>query len=324
MSTTLRGRIVIAGGSGFLGVSLARHLTECGAEVVILSRRKPAQSAWGHVAWDARTLGEWATCLDGAAGVVNLVGRSVDCVKTPEHCDEILRSRVEATRVLGEAMRKLQEDGGRPPPVWVQMSTAHIYGDPPDVRCDDDSPAGYGLAPTVGRAWEAAFDDGLLPSQRGVVLRTSFVIGRANAGGAGALGKLGRLARLGLGGTVGSGRQGISWVHELDMNRIFERGLLDASMRGVYVATAPTPVNNREFMRELRRAAGGLGGLGVGLPAFAWMVRVAAPLIMRTDPDLALCGRFVVPSRLLAEKFEFRFATVAEALRDLYSSRATA
>ncbi len=311
---------MIAGGSGFLGVSLARHLTECGAEVVILSRRKPAQGAWKHVVWDARTLGEWAACLDGAAGVVNLVGRSVDCVKTPEHCDEILRSRVEATRVLGMAMRKIQETGGVPPPVWVQMSTAHIYGDPLEVRCEEDSPPGYGLAPTVGKAWEEAFNAGLLASQRGVVLRTSFVVGKPNEGGTGALGKLGFLARVGLGGTVGSGRQGISWIHALDMNRIFERGLTDASMRGMYVATAPSPVNNREFMKELRGAAGGLGGLGIGLPAFSWMVKLGAPLVMRTDPDLALCGRFVVPTRLLAEGFEFRYPEVRGALGEIYST----
>ena len=123
-------QIVIAGGSGFVGLSLAQHLAAAGHRVVILSRHQPKVAGpWRHVAWDARTLGDWSGELEGAAGLVNLVGRSVDCIKTPDHQDEILRSRVEATRVLGQAMRSL----AAPPPVWVQMSTAHIYGDPPEV-----------------------------------------------------------------------------------------------------------------------------------------------------------------------------------------------
>jgi uncharacterized protein len=306
------GKVVIAGGSGFLGVSLATHLARQGVEVVILSRRPAA--GFHHVAWDARTLGPWTACLDGAAGLVNLAGRTVDCIKTPDHRDEILRSRVEATLVLGEACRTI----ANPPPAWVQMSTAHLYGDPPEVRCDESSPFGEGLAPFVGRAWEEAFVAAKHPDQRGVVLRTSFVVGRRNPGGAGALGTLGLLARLGLGGRVGHGRQGMSWIHERDMNRLFERGLTDPAMQGPYIASAPNPVAQAEFMRHLRRSAGGLGGLGVGLPAFAWMVRLGAPLVFRTDPDLALYGRYVIPRRLLNEGFAFDFPDLGPALRDLY------
>ncbi len=137
--TSGSGQIVIAGGSGFLGVSLATHLAAAGKSIVILSRNSPKPSGpWKHVTWDARTLGEWRGELDGAAGLVNLVGRSVDCIKTPDHRDEILRSRLEATRVLGLAVRALDH----PPPVWVQMSTAHIYGDPPFVICTEESPFG--------------------------------------------------------------------------------------------------------------------------------------------------------------------------------------
>src|SRR5258708_5553186 len=140
--------IIIAGGSGFLGISLATHLAASGVPIVLLSRHPPKPSGpWRHVSWDARTLGEWRRELDGARGLVNLVGRSVDCIKTPDHQDEILRSRVEATRVLGLAVRAV----GVPPPVWVQMSTAHIYGDPPHVTCTEESPFGCGLAPLVGR-----------------------------------------------------------------------------------------------------------------------------------------------------------------------------
>jgi uncharacterized protein len=303
-------RVVIAGGSGFLGISLAKHLSNSGAQVVVLSRSAPkVPGSWRHVPWDARTLGEWKNELDGAAGLVNLVGRSVDCIKTPDHQDEILRSRVEATRVLGEAMRSIQS----PPPVWVQMSTAHIYGDPPELVCDEDSPCGSGFAPSVGRAWEKAFDASALPPQRKVVLRTSFVIGRDCGAGCGAMARLRPLVRLGLGGTIGTGKHGISWIHEADMNRLIERALVDVNMQGVYIATAPNPVSQQTFMREMRRAL----GMPIGLPAFGWMVRLAAPLL-GTDPELALYGRYLVSRRLREMQFEFRFPELREALADLF------
>ena len=303
-------RVVIAGGSGFLGVSLAHHLAGQGTGVIILSRRPPrCAGPWKHVTWDGRTLGDWMCELDGAAGLVNLAGRTVDCIKTPDHCDEILRSRVEATRVLGEAVRAINS----PPPVWVQMSTAHLYGDPPEIWCDEESAFGYGLAPFVARAWEEAFAASALPSQRRVVLRTSFVLGRDRGAGCGALRKLKRLAQLGLGGRVGTGRQGISWIHEDDLNRLFERALGDASMSGAYIASAPQPVSQAEFMRELRRSI----GMPVGLPTPAWLARIGARLVFRTDPELALYGRYVRSTRLEAEGFRFQFQQVGDALRDL-------
>ncbi|MFO0838304.1 MAG: DUF1731 domain-containing protein [Phycisphaerae bacterium] len=307
-----RGRIVIAGGSGFLGVSLATHLSIAGWTIVILSRTPPhVAGAWRHVRWDARTLGEWSRELDGAAGLVNLAGRSVDCIKTPDHQDEIRRSRIEATQVLGQALRSVAS----PPPVWVQMSTAHIYGDPPEAVCNEDSPIGYGFAPAVGGAWEAAFHHSVLPRQRWVVLRTSFVIGRDRGAGGGALARLKTLVQLGLGGPVGSGKQGISWIHELDMNRLFERALIDPDFQGLFIATAPNPVSQRHFMRTLRRAM----RMPIGLPAPAWLVRIGAPLLMRTDPELALYGRYLVSERLREENFEFRFPELRGALEELLS-----
>jgi len=308
---SLKGPVVIAGGSGFVGLSLAEHLAARGCSVVLLSRRPPSIAGpWRHVAWDARTPGDWCRELDGAGGLVNLTGRSVDCIKTPDHQDEILRSRVESTRVLGRACRQV----ALPPPVWVQMSTAHIYGDPPEVVCDEDSPDGYGLAPFVARAWEEEFQGTILPSQRPVVLRTSFVLGRDRGAGASALTKLTRVVRLGLGGRVGTGTQGVSWIHEADLDRLIERGLEDSSMRGVYVASSPNPVSQATFARELRRAL----GVPIGLPAAAWMVRLGAPLLLRTDPDLALCGRYVVSRRLKEEGFEFSFPQLRGAFQELF------
>ena len=311
MTTSMEpsGRIVIAGGTGFLGLNLARHLSGFGCEVILLSRHRPADdSRWRHATWDARTIGDWVSVLDGATALVNLTGRTVDCIKTPDHCDEILRSRVEATDVLGQAVLRVQT----PPPVWVQMSTAHIYGDPPEIVCDEDAAFGYGLAPIVARAWEEAGNRAVLPQMRQVVLRTSFVLGRES----GALPRLARLARWGLGGKVGHGRQGISWIHQRDMNRLFARAIADDDMKGAYLATAPNPVSNAEFMRELRRAL----RMPFGLPATRWMARIGARLIMRTDPELALYGRYCVPRRLQSEGFDFRFPEISSAMRDLYSS----
>lgn len=307
---TDRGRVVIAGGSGFLGLSLATYLTNKGWSVTILSRQPPRRvGPWSHIHWDARTLGAWSQALDGSWGVVNLAGRSVDCIKTPDHQDEILRSRTEATRALGLAVRSVKA----PPPVWVQMSTAHIYGDPPRLTCTEEAPFGYGLAPFVARAWESECAQSVLPTQRRVVLRTSFVIGRDRGAGGGALARLLTLVRSGLGGTVGSGTQGMSWIHETDLNRLFERALTNDHMHGAYIASSPNPVAQRDFMKTLRRVV----GMPLGLPAFAWMVRLGAPLFLRTDPELALYGRYVVSKRLQEEGVEFQFPHLEDALRDL-------
>ena len=304
-------RIVMAGGSGFLGLSMAEYFSKAGGDVTILSRSRPkGNGRWSHASWDGRTLGKWQESIDGADAVVNLAGKTVNCIKTPDNQDEILRSRVESTLVLGEAVRVAK----LPPPVWLQMSTAHIYGDPPSVVCNEDSVEGIGFAPTIGRAWEAAFKESKLPSQRGVIMRTSFVVGRDRGAGAGALRTLGLIAKLGLGGKVGKGTQGMSWIHEHDLNAIFLEAIANDSMSGIYIASAPNPVSQVDFMRTLRKVI----RMPIGLPAFEWMVRLGAPLVFRTDPELALYGRYVVSKRLAKEGFSFQFPTLEAALKDLH------
>lgn len=308
--TKAKVKIIITGGSGFLGISLAQALAGSDYDVWLISRNPPKiKGAWKHVSWDAHSLGDWVGELAGAGAIVNLAGRSVDCIKTPANCDVILRSRVETTRLIGRALRQLDA----PPPVWVQMSTAHIYGDPPETVCTEDSSFGYGLAPFVGQAWEKAYREAVLPAMRQVVLRTSFVLG----GRGGALPRLAFMARIGLGGKVGDGKQGLSWIHEADMNRLFIRAMTDEHMKGVYIASAPTPVSNAEFMRQLRKAI----GVPIGLPAMAWMVKIGAPLILNTDPDLALYGRYCISRRLKEEGFEFKYPTLETALQAIYSNK---
>lgn len=300
-------KIVIAGGTGFIGMNLARHLSSEGFEVVLVSRNPPKErGAWRHAAWDGRTVGDWAKELEDAAGLLNLAGRTVDCIKSPDHRDEILRSRVEATLALGAALREVKNR----PAVWIQMATAHIYGDPPELVCDEDSPpGGCGLAPEVGKAWEQAYADSVPDNVRQVVFRTSFVLGRTS----GAFPKMKLLARLGLGGRVASGRQGISWIHETDMTRLLTRALTDESMTGLYVATAPHPVSQATFMKTLRKAS----GIPFGLPATESMVRFGAHFLLRTDPELVLYGRYCVSRRLEEEGFAFQFPKIEHALADL-------
>ena len=303
---TPTGRVVIAGGTGFIGTNLARHLADLGFEIVLVSRNAPKKdSPWKHAQWDGRTVDEWAKHLDGAAVVVNLAGRTVDCIKTPDHCDEILRSRVEATLAIGKALRDIAE----PPPVWVQITTAHIYGDPPDAVCDEDSAFGFGLAPNVGKAWEEAFAKAVPPAMRQVILRTGFVLGTNG----GAFPKLRMLVRFGLGGRVSHGRQGISWIHIDDMSRLIARAIANDGMKGAYNATVPNPVSNDEFMRTLRRAI----RMPIGLPAAEWMVRFGAHYLMRTDPELVLYGRYCISRRLREEGFEFKFPDLSSAMKDL-------
>lgn len=258
---------------------------------------------WVH--WDGQAVGDWAHEMEGAVAVVNLAGRTVDCRKTPDRCDEILRSRVDSVNAIGQALQQC----GNPPQVWVQAATAHIYGDPPNAICDESAQFGYGLAPFVGQRWEAALQAACPSAMRSVVLRTSFVLG--NSGGAFPV--LRRLARFGLGGKIGSGKQWISWLHIDDMVRIIMRAIDESTMAGVYNVTAPKAATNSAFMRNLRQAI----GMPIGLPSPGWVVRLGAATLLDTDPELPLYGRHVVPKRLLDEGFEFKYPELESALHDL-------
>jgi uncharacterized protein (TIGR01777 family) len=300
-------RVILAGGTGFIGSALAPVLIEHGYDVTILTRG-PArtQGPVRHVTWDAATAGPWSAELEGAAAIVNLVGRTVDCRKTPANRRVILESRVNSVRALGEARRAR----AHPPTVWVQTATAHIYGDTADEFLDESSPIGQGFAPQVGVAWEQALEQFAPPPAqcRRVILRISFVLGRHG----GALRTLSRLARWFLGGATGSGRQYISWIHEADLQAIILRAITSPQMHGVYVVTAPNPVTNAQFMRELRRSV----RRPWSPPVPEVMVRLGA-WMMQTDPQLALLGRRCVPTRLLAEGFAFQFPELRAALQDL-------
>lgn len=302
----MKERVVLAGGSGFLGQALAKVLLEKGYEVVILSRGAHREGAGiRQLHWDGKTLGDWSQSIDGAKAIVNLTGRSVNCRHTPEHRREIMESRVNSVRVLAEAVSRTD----RPPEVWIQASSLAIYGDPGDRWCDEDAPHAEGFSEEVCKRWEAEFAKVKAAGMRKVVMRIGIVL-EANHG---ALPVLARLTRWFLGGQVGNGRQYVSWIHIADLTRMFVEAIERSEISGVFNVTGPNPVTNAEFMRELRRALHRPWGPPV--PAFA--TRIGA-FFMRTEPSLALTGRRCRPKRFLERGFHFDFPELRGALADLY------
>jgi uncharacterized protein (TIGR01777 family) len=300
-------RIILAGGSGFLGKLLSQFLMERGYDVTVLTRHpNQLSSSVKEVHWDGRTLGPWAEQLNGACAVVNLAGKSVNCRYTPENRREINESRVDSVRVIGEAIRACS----KPPSALVQAASLAIYGDAGDRWCDESTSAGDGFPVETCLLWEKAFAETPTPQTRRVILRISFVLGKSG----GALQMLARLAKLGLGGTVGSGRQYISWIHSLDMNRLFLSAIEQEQMSGVFNATGPQPITNAEFMRELRRAV----HRPWSPPVPTWAVHIGSRL-MGTEACLALTGRRCLPKRLQDIGFTFNFPTIRQALTDIYA-----
>lgn len=299
-------RIVIAGGSGFIGHALSEFLSRRNFEIVVLTRGRD-QSSGGirYVNWDGKTAAGWTRELDGAAAVVNLAGRSINCRFTAENRRDILDSRVDSTRAVANAIAQ----SASPPRVVVQASGIGYYASADDRAIDESTPGGSDFMAEVCRQWEGALDEVALPAARKVILRIGFVLGR----GGGALAVLERLTRAYLGGAAGDGRQFVSWIHIIDLLRMMATAAERDDLRGAYNATAPNPVANAELMRELRRAL----RRPWSPPAPSPFVRLGAWL-MGTEGDLALQSFRVLPVSLLDAGFTFKYPHLQEALRDLY------
>jgi uncharacterized protein (TIGR01777 family) len=308
-------KVVIPGGSGQVGAILARAFHRDGEEVVVLSRQPQTRRPWRVVGWDGATLGDWQREIDGADVVINLAGRSVNCRYTAANRHEILYSRVSSTRVVGEAVAR----AARPPRVWLQASTATIYAHRYDPANDERSgvigggepnaPSAWRFSIDVARAWESAFDEAVTMGTRKVALRSAMTLS-PDAGGV--FDTLLKLARRGLGGSAGDGRQFMSWIHFEDFVTAV-RWLIDRQeIDGVVNIASPNPLPNAEFMRVLRRAC----GVPVGLPARGWMLDLGA-VFMRTETELVLKSRRVVPGRLLEHGFRFKFPDWTDAATDL-------
>lgn len=313
--TVRMAKVVLAGGSGFLGQALGHRLAADGWEVVVLTRDPDHcpvpddMPAFHAVAWNGETGGAWGAALEGAAAVVNFAGRPVNCVHTLGNSREILESRLKAVQALGRGWARAKN----PPPVWIQCSATGYYGNAGDRFCDESLASGPGFLAEVCRRWEEAFAAVDLPDVRRVVLRIGVVLDAEQ----GALPPLVRLVRRFLGGAAGSGRQFISWVHREDVVAAFGAALTRPDLTGVYNLCAPAPVTNAEFMRTLR----GVLGRPWSPPAPEFAVRLAAGPLLGVDPNLALHGQRCVPQRLIAAGFAFRHPAIGPALRDLLGTK---
>lgn len=298
-------RCVLAGGTGFLGTALAEHLIREDYDVIVLSRSPSSTSDIRQIKWDGKTLGPWITALDGADAIVNLTGKSVICRYTPENQKEIVSSRLDPVKVLGEAIESCK----RPPLAWVQCGSLAFYGDAGESICDEETPPGEGFSADTCIKWEHAFNSVDASGARKVFLRIGFVLGR----GEGALGTLEWLTRFYLGGTVGNGRQYISWLGLDDLNRMFLWAIERPEIEGIFNATGPTPVTNAEFMLHLRYVL----HRPWSPPVPVWAVNLGSKL-MGIEPELALTGRRYIPKRFHEKGFEFRQTDLRETLKDAF------
>jgi uncharacterized protein (TIGR01777 family) len=307
-------RIILAGGSGFLGNALAKMFLAKNCEVAVLTRSPRERSdAAKEIPWDAKSPGEWTKFLDGADVVINLTGRSVDCRYTEKNRRDIISSRVDSTRAIGEAIARC----ANPPRVWLNASSATLYKHTFNRAIDENGEIGATpeakdeFSIEVIRKWENALNEARTPRTRKIALRITLVFGADG----GVFPVLRRLARFGLGGRMGNGRQIVSWIHIEDFCRAVEWIIEHENLSGPINLAAPNPVTNAEMMKFFRDAC----GAPFGLPATEWMLEIGA-FFLRTETELILKSRNVVPGKLSASGFEFQFPFLRDAIQNLNRS----
>ncbi len=290
-----------------MGRHFADYLAGRGYEITILSRQGGVSAGpIRHVAWDGQTMGPWASVVDNSHAVINLAGRTVNCRYNSKHKKEIYESRLLSTKVIGEAITA----AANPPKVWLNSSSATIYRHALDRPMDEATgEIGTGFSVDVCQKWEKALADAQTPNTRKVALRTAIVFGPGEGGPFEAFAKV---VKLGLGGTLGPGDQFVSWVHSLDFCRAVEFLIDREDLQGPVNIASPNPISNREFMRIFRQAF----HKKIGLPATRWMLEIGA-FVLRTETELLLKSRRVIPGRLLEHGFEFRFVDWRSALIDI-------
>lgn len=300
--TKPRLHIVIPGGSGQIGQILARHFHARGDDVTVLSRNPQAEAPWRVVAWDGRSPGAWIEFLERSDVCVNLSGRSVNCRYTAQNRKDILDSRIVPTLLLNDVIGSM----ARPPRLWMNASTATIYRHALDRPMDEaggelggdepGAPKKWNFLIEVATKWEEAFFSRPTPHTRKIAIRSAITF---NADRGSIFEALSRLARIGLGGRSGSGKQFVSWIHQVDFIHAVEFLIANEALTGVVNISSPNPVPNRDFMRALRRAWGHF----IGIPAPAWMIEIGT-FLLRTESELVLKSRRVVPGRLLDAGFQ--------------------
>lgn len=306
------GKIIIPGGTGYLGKILTTYFNARGFNVVVLSRSSDNRDKRARfVHWDGEHLGAWADELEGAVAVVNMAGRSVDCRYTQRNKAEIYASRLRSTRIVGEAIARC----AKPPKVWLNSSSATIYRHALEREMDEATgEIGTGFSVDVCRRWEQTLADAPTPHTRKVAIRSAIVIGKESE----ALGALRRIVRLGLGGVLGAGMQFVSWIHDADFTRAVHWLIEHDELEGAFNLAAPNPLTNREFMRELREVY----GRGFGLSATKLMLEFGA-FFLRTETELVLKSRRVVPARLLESGFQFEHEEFRAAMNEIVNGEAS-
>ena len=307
-------RIVIPGGSGQVGNVLARHFHAQGHSVIVLSRR-PTAAPWRVLPWNGRDLGGWARAIDGADIVINLVGRSVNCRYTAANRREIIESRILSTRAVGQGIAQ----AAKPPALWMNASTATIYRHALDRAMDESTgelggheagvPSTWAFSIDVATKWEQEFFSAATPSTRKITLRSAMTMSPDRGG---IFDTLLRLVRAGLGGKAALGKQFVSWIHEADFTQAVDFLIDQQSLDGCINICSPCPLPNEDFMRVLRDS----WGTRIGLPASRWMLELGA-IFLRTETELILKSRRVVPQILLDAGFRFNFAEWPSAAADL-------
>jgi uncharacterized protein (TIGR01777 family) len=298
-------RVILAGGSGFIGGALAKEFSARGFEVVVLTRT-PRVRPDGIVElfWDAKNPGDWARELDGAEAIINLTGKNINCPHTPENLRAITASRVDSANVIAAVIQKCAV----PPRVWVQASAIGFYGDTADQICDENSANGNDTLSKICREWESACVSAETKKTQKVILRIGVVLGREG----GALPVLTRLTKFFLGGAAGNGKQFVSWIHLSDLVAMFVAAVENEKLSGTFNAVAPNAVTNAELMRELRQVL----HRPWSPPAPAFAIKLGAK-IMGSEPSLALISQRVAPKRFLDAGFKFQFPEIAPALAGL-------
>jgi len=298
-------KVVIAGGSGYLGQYFAGFLATKGFDVWILTRGMAHDENGVHyVHWDAKNKGGWWEEIAGCDVLINLTGKSIRCVYNEANKEILLSSRIDAVKALQEYVLAASQ----PPCLFIQASAIGRYGNVTDP-CDEEAPLGKGFLPELCEQWEETFFHSSLPETRQVVLRFGLVLGKSG----GVLAPLVKLTKYHLGGTVGSGKQFMSWIHIDDLHQILLDVIKNDQYVGAYNACAPTPVTNKAFMKDLRTVM----NKAFALPAPAFLVKLAAPLVLRIDASTALEGTHSIPRRLLNSGFEFTFPRLTQALEDI-------
>lgn len=293
----MKKKVVLAGGTGFIGNYLKEKFMSLGYEVPVISRQPR------HISW--HDPGAIAKALEHSALVINLAGKSVNCRYNRKNKEEILASRTETTRMVGEALLACTN----PPPLWVNASTATIYRHAEDrPMTEENGDIGSGFSVEVAKAWERAFFSFDLPQTRQAALRIAIVLG----GDGGVMIPYRNLVKFGLGGIQGSGNQKFSWIHVEDLYRVIRFLQEREDLSGVFNCSSPQPVTNRELMRQLRAAM----NRTTGLPASKWMLEIGA-LLLRTETELILKSRWVIPERLEREGFKFKFNRLDSTLQNL-------